>query len=97
MSHQKKKKKKKKIDCRICFSAGAKNKRSRNTNIHIYNFLSSQLSAPLATATVHICIYIYDSAKKKTSYFLLIEAAYQLLFPTRHKSRGLKDFKKRSF
>lgn len=46
------------------FSEGVKKKRrSRNTNIHICNFLSSRLSVPLAMTTVHICIYIYDSAK----------------------------------
>lgn len=57
----------KKIVCRMCFSEGAekkrKEKRSRNTNIHICNFLSSQLSVPLAMTTLHICIHIYDSAK----------------------------------
>lgn len=46
------------------FSQGVKKKRrNTNTNIHICNFLSSRLSVPLAMTTVHICIYIYDSAK----------------------------------
>lgn len=45
------------------FNEGVKKKKSRNTNIHICNFLSSRLSVPLAMTTVHICIYIYNSAK----------------------------------
>lgn len=69
----------------MCFSEGAK-KRSRNTNIHICNFLSSQLSVPLAMTTVRIALHLHIRLCKSYLIFLLIEAAYQLLFPTRHKS-----------
>lgn len=53
---------------------------------------------------VHICIYICDSAEAILLFdffffffvflVLLFEAAYQLLFPTPHKSWRLKDFQK---
>lgn len=48
---------------------------------------------PPAMTAVHIA-FTY-TALQTPSYFLLIEAAYQLLFSTQHKSRGLKDFKKK--
>lgn len=48
------------------------------------SFFHLNFSAPLAMTAVHIA-FTYTSLQKP-SYFVLIEAAYQLLFPTWHKS-----------
>lgn len=73
--------------CRMSFSEGAETQTFTSATFFHLNF-----SVPLAMTTVHICIYICDSAKAilflslSLFFFCLLGAAYQLLFPTRHKS-----------
>lgn len=60
----------------LCFCKGAKKRRSRNTNIHICNFLSSQLSAPPATTSVHTAFTCTTLQKLSYIYIYIFFFAY---------------------
>lgn len=59
-----------------CFCKGAKKRRSRNTNIRICNFLSSQLSAPPARTSVHTAFTYTTLQKPSHIFFFFFFLAY---------------------